>query len=224
MTIERRTFARGPYDFVEEHIRIVSGQTPLFDEMNRFLGGGWTAAKVLAELRRMVVIAEDQPDTPVPETAEDEPGSVAYWRARASERADGIEAIIEQARTTPDEAVVAGYLGGLAQAFLYHLVVPQPSHRRTVSDLATYGLERERTLAAGGRGAAKSRMGWEVEGLALACQARNADPGVSSDEIAGRVEALLEDGPWERGKETILKRIREWEKLGWLPRRQKKTR
>lgn len=224
MTINRRALTNGPYDFVEEHIRIISGLTPHFDEMNSFLGGDWTPSKLLTDLRRMIVLTKDQHAPPTAEGGEDEPGSVAFWRARAVERAEGIEAIIEGARTTTDEAVVAGYLAGLAQAFLYHLVVPQPSHRRTVSGLAAYGLERERDLAAGGRGAAKSRTGWEVEGLALARQARDADPYVSSDTIAGRIEALLDGGLWERSKETILKRIRDWEKFEGLPRRLNKTR
>lgn len=224
MTVNRRTLTTGPYDFFEEHIRILSGQTPHFDEMNSFLGGDWTPSKLVTDLRRMIVLAKHQHEAPAAEGSEDEPGSVAFWRARAVERADGIDAIIERAGTTTDEAVVAGYLAGLAQAFLYHLVVPQPSHRRTVSDLAGYGLERERDLAAGGKGAAKARTGWEAEGLALARQARNADPYVSSDAIAGRIEALFEGGQWERSKETILKRIRDWEKFEGLPRRLSKTR
>lgn len=223
MTINSRNVVLGPYDFVEEHANITSGETPTFDEMNAFLGGCWDANKVLCELRRMVTIAADRPDVSPSEVSEAEPGTVAYWRARASERADGIEAIIERARATPDEALVAGYLAGLAQAFLYHLVVPQPSHRRTVSNLAAYGLDRARTLAAGGRGAAKSRMSWEGDGLALACHARNSDPYVSSDAIAGRIEAMLEKDR-KRSRETILKRIRAWENLGSLPRRLRKTR
>lgn len=180
-----------------------------------------TPAAIVQHLRQLAALAKDV-DGPVDLDVNPE----AYWKREVTYLAARLSELNAPPGGLLEAGIITAYFAGVARTHLEELVVDQPSLGKPLARAAEYGHERAQALAAGGRKGAQSRSGWEVEGLALAQRARAENPYISSDEIAGRIEALLalRSEKERRRKETILKRIAVWEAGPLLKRRVKKSR